>query len=229
MKNLASILVLLSLFTGSLFGQEKFSNQFQPKFTALFKDRSGAVVPGLKLVFKKGIALDVALTDINGKIDLRLLPGDYEITIENVVPSVFKAFLRIGGDNLLPNAPEFVIDTARVFPNDPSRPAILRSVDPLYPPYPVAVVRKYGHVAVKVRLGKDGKVISVHALNSQPLFLLAAATAARQFIFELSEKDPERVVDLSFVFLPLTRKDPDLIRYQNSYRILVSQELPYLP
>jgi TonB family protein len=220
-KIVTLIFVLLLTFTSSLLGQEKFSNQFQSKFTPIFKDLSGSVMPGLTLVFKKGGAQDTGITDINGEIDLQLFPGDYEITVENVDPGVFRAFLRIGGDHLLPNAPVFFIDTSRAFP-EIGRPAILMAVDPKYPPAARAV-RAYGEVMMTLKIDNEGKVTSATATSGNPLLRAAAANASRQFIFESSE-NIERNVELSFAFLPLKKKNTGLSRYHNPYRVIVPNE-----
>ena len=188
----------------------------------MFKDNSGAVIPGLTLVVKKGTAEDKGITDINGEIDLRLFPGDYEITLENVDPSVFRAFLRVGDDHLPPSDPVFFIDTSRAFP-ETGRPAILKAVDPKYPPAAIAV-RVHGEVRVVIKIDKGGNVNSATATSGNPLLRAAAVSASRQFIFESSEKDTERTVVLSFAFLRITKKDSGLSRYQSPYRIIVHSD-----
>lgn len=164
----------------------------------------------------------MGLTDINGEINLRLFPGDYEVTIENVDPNIFTAFLRIGGDNLLPSSPVFFIDTTQAFP-ETERPAIVKAVDPAYPPAAKAV-RAYGEVKVTVMIDHDGRVTSATATSGPPLLRAAAVVASRQFIFESSGKETERTVELSFAFLPIRKKDTSINRYQNSYRIIVHHD-----
>lgn len=222
MKFAATIFWSLLLLSSLSFGQEKPVLTQPQSVRAIFKDKAGGVVPGLRFVYKSVTSEAVAFTDINGELYFVLSPGDHEIVIDKVDPSIFRAFLRVGNDALLPNSPEFVIDTDKIFSTDKTRPRILKFVYPSYPPAARAV-RVLGEVSIVVTIDKNGKVISDEPINGSALLKPAARAAAKQFLFEDSESAAERKATLTFVFLPtpITERKKDLTRYENPYRLVV--------
>lgn len=191
-------------------------------FRAVFKDKSGAVIPGLRLVIKRGDVSETSFTDGNGYISANLHPGDYEITIANTDPSYFRAFIRLGNGALYLNPLEFVIDADGVFAPDKPRPAITKFVYPAYPPAARAV-RAMGEVTVTVVIDKEGKVISGKPISGHPLLKGVSRTAAAQFLFEPSPDIAQRTSTLCFVFLPSVKKQ-DVRRYENAYRLVIANE-----
>jgi TonB family protein len=222
MKNLFLILLSLIFLSSVVPGQTRLLYSGDHTFTAVFKDNTGAVIPGLPLHYKRGDLTDADITDINGEIAPRFAAGDYEITIDKMDPWFFRAFIRVGNDALPPNPLEFILDTDRLFPRDATLPPVKKSATPQYPPAARAV-RAFGEVVVLVKIDKAGAVVSEEAIMGHPLLKAASRAAARQFLFEASEKDGERTVKLTFVFVPLGSDDKkkDVKRYENPYRILV--------
>jgi hypothetical protein len=75
---------------------------------------------------------------------------------------------------------------------------------------------------VQVKIDKTGKVVSGKAISGHALLKAASLAAARQFLFEPSEKEGERTIDLSFVFDPQgSNGKKDVKRYDSPYRILI--------
>jgi TonB family protein len=202
-------------------GQTRLLYSGDHTFTAVFKDTTGAVIPGLPLHYKRGDVTDGDITDINGEIAPKFAPGDYEITLDKMDPLLFRAFIRLGDGGLAPNPLEFIVDTDRLFPQDATLPPVKKSVTASYPPAARAV-RAFGEVVVQVKIDKAGAVVSEEVTSGHPLLKTASRTAAKQFLFEPAEKDGDRTVNLTFVFVPArSEKKKDVKRYENPYRILV--------
>jgi hypothetical protein len=223
-KFLLTGFIFLSL-TGILSAQGDFFYG-DNSFRAVFKDKSDAVIPGLRLVIKRGDVSATRLTDINGNISANLHPGDYEITIADTDPSYFRAFIRLGNGALYLNPVEFAIDADGAFAPKKPRPAITKFVYPSYPPAAKAM-RVMGEVSVTVIIDKEGKVISGNPLSGHPLLKSASWAAAAQFLFEPSADIAQRTAILCFVYLD-SAKTQDVRRYENPYRLAVANELTEL-
>jgi hypothetical protein len=139
MKNFFLVLLSLLFLSGVVRGQTRLLYSGDNTFTAVFKDNTGAVIPGLTLHYKSGDVMDSDITDVNGEIAPRFAPGDYEITVDKMDPWFFRAFIRLGDDALPPNPLEFIVDTDRLFPRDVTPSPVIKSAVPIFPPAARAV------------------------------------------------------------------------------------------
>lgn len=132
MKNFFLVLLSLIFLSGVVPGQTRLLYSGEHTFTAIFKDNTGAVIPGLPIHYKRGDVSDADITDVNGEIAPRFAAGDYEITIDKMDPSFFRAFIRLGDAALPLNPLEFIIDTDRLFPKNVTLPEVKKSETPPY-------------------------------------------------------------------------------------------------
>jgi len=225
MKKIAVLLFVLA-FAGIAFSQTLTAPEvpFRHRLKGTVKDRTSAVYVGIILRFKGEKEETSATANINGDFEVGLLAGRYTVTVDKINSESFIAFINIEENGLNPNDVEFMVDSSHAYCSDGaamSCPGILKSVKADYPPAARAV-RASGEVVVTVKIDKEGKVVSASAISGHALLKATSVAAARKFLFEPTEKDDERTIDLSFVFIPQSSNEKkDIKRYENSYRILV--------
>ncbi|MEP7213888.1 MAG: TonB family protein [Acidobacteriota bacterium] len=181
------------------------------------RDRDSLVLPAFSFnVAKTGEKDFSAITDINGRFEIAVSPGEYQIT-SSQLPAI-KVFLKISELGPNPQNLDLIADSSGVCAG--MRPAILKSVVPPFPPAARAV-RALGQVTVTVSIGQDGKVLSAKAISGHPLLRRAAEVAAKQFLFEPSPENAERTQTLSFMFFEPGAERKEIPRFSCPYRILV--------
>ena len=225
MKNLSiAFLVTFWFVTNAFAQQDTMSGDY--KLKGIVKDQNSAVMMGVNLYFQKGEQNRTFATDINGKFEIGLQPGEYVITVNKANSSNFKAFIKIEANGLNPNNLEFILDPSRVCCFTQSGVPYPKPTSLPKPPYPAAAraVRARGEVVVDIRIGKDGKVISAKAESGHPLLRAASLVGARNSKFETSEQEVERESKLMYVFLGDADEKKGLIRYSNPYRIEIVSE-----
>jgi TonB family protein len=217
-KLLFAFTMLVFCLVSANFAQEKpVENQFEFKGTV--KDKNSAVFAGIPLFFKSNGQETFVSTDVNGEFSIKLLPGNYEITVRKTLSETFRGFIYIQENGLNPNNVEFIIEPNEICgaSGEKSCPKIIKFIKP---PYPAAAraIRAEGEVVVEVNIDKKGKVISANPLSGHPLLKAYSVTAAKQNLFEASENDDMRTVKLTYVYLQ-PQNDKKLPHYSNSYRI----------
>ena len=219
-------LFLLFIFLASLafnISAQTSEKTFQLK--GVVKDKNSGVITGLPLYFKNGDKISSVWTDINGKFSTKLSPGNYEITVGKNFSDKFIAFVNIAENGLNPDNVEFNIDVDSDFCGKSSKEACPKIIKSDLPKYPAAAraVRAMGLVQVKVKIDRQGQVISAQAISGHPLLKRASENSATKFLFESSEIE-EREQILLFVFTPFEEKDENIKRYSNPYRIEIMDE-----
>lgn len=221
-KLLAAFALLVFCFAAALAQKRNAQNEYE--FTATLKDKNSAVFAGVGVVISSGAGKEIAVTtDINGKFAAWLAPGKYEITVRKTLSETFRAFVVIQEKGLNPNNVEFVIEPNPVCCGAVSEKLYPKITKFVKPPYPAAAraVRATGEVLVDVVIDQAGKVVAAEAVGGHPLLRYVSVTAAKQSLFEPSEKTEERRAQLTFVFLsdsPGSEKvDPN--RYATPYRV----------
>lgn len=218
-KLLFAFTLLVFCFVGANFAQEKIVEN-QIEFKGTVKDTNSAVFVGIPLFFKSNGQETFVSTDINGEFSIKLLPGNYEVTVRKTISEKFIAYIFIQENGLNPNNVEFVIETNPICcgtSGEKPYPKIIKSIEPKYPAAARAV-RAFGEVVVSVKIDKEGKVVSADIISGHPLLKAVSVQAAKQSLFEASEND-EREAKLTFVFLLSQKEKENLKRYSNSYRI----------
>jgi Gram-negative bacterial TonB protein C-terminal len=216
-KSLFTFTLLIFCFVGANFAQEK---GWQFEFKGIVKDKNSAVFAGVPLFFKSNSQEVVVSTDINGEFSIKLLPGSYEVTFRKTISEKFIAFISIQENALNPNNVEFVIESNQLCcqtSDGKPYPKIIMLPKPLYPAAARAV-RAFGEVVVSVEIDKEGKVTSANAVSGHPLLRSISLVSAKGCLFETSENDIVRQVNLTYVYL-LPENDKNLSHYSNPYRI----------
>jgi TonB family protein len=226
-KSLFAFTLLVFCFVTMNFAQEK---GWQFEFKGIVKDKNSAVFAGVLLFFKSNGQETFVSTDINGEFSIKLLPGNYEVTVRKTISEKFVAFINIQENALNPNNVEFVIEPNQLCcetSDGKPYPKILKSLEPKYPPAALAV-RAVGEVTVNVKIDKEGKVISAKVTTGHPLLRKASEQSATQFLFEPSENESERELNLTFVFIPFEEQKENVKRFSNPYRIEVIGKKPII-
>jgi TonB family protein len=224
-KSLFAFTLLIFCFVGANFAQEK---QWQFEFKGIVKDKNSAVFAGVPLFFKSNSQETFVSTDVNGEFSIKLLPGNYEVTVRKTISEKFIAFINIQENALNPNNVEFVIEPNPVCcgtSEGKPYPKIVKSIEPKYPPAALAV-RAIGEVVVNIKIDKEGKVVLAKAISGHPLLRRASEQSATQFLFEPSESEGERELNLTFVFIPWEEPKENVKRFSNPYRIEVIGRKP---
>ncbi|MGI8813622.1 MAG: energy transducer TonB [Pyrinomonadaceae bacterium] len=181
------------------------------------RDSDSLVLPALFFRIAKAGDKDFSsMTDMNGRFEIAVSPGDYQLTSSEI--PAFKAFLKISELGPIPQTVDFTVDSAGLCVG--RGPAILKSIVPKFPPAAQAV-RASGLVIVAINIGSDGKVLSAKAISGHPLLRRAAEVASQQFLFESSTENAERTASLSFLFLIDDSEKKEIPRFSCPYRILV--------
>jgi TonB family protein len=212
------IVLLLVIFNGLGFayGQSPISWQWLHGIVKTPKDE---VVAGVTLHFG-GTETNYTSSNINGEFEIRLKPGEYDLSIAKYDLPNYRLHLKITDGPLNPDNIRITID--------PEKYCCLTASDSFPKPitipksiYPAAAraTRATGEVFVDVEIGKDGTVISAKALAGRPLLQRAAEMAARSARFEASEGPQPRTAVITYVFLARGKPRPELQRYANPYRI----------
>jgi TonB family protein len=223
MRKIFFFLTISFCFINFISAQEKVEKQYELK--GVVKDKNFGVIAGLPLFFKSNNIETFVSTDLNGEFSIKLLPGNYEVTVKKNISETFAAFIKISGDELNPNYVEFNIETNPVCCGTVSEityPEILNSVTPKYPAAARAV-RALGEVSVNVKVDNQGKVTEAKAISGHPLLRQASVNSAKEFLFSSSEIK-ERELFLTFVFLLPFVERKNINRYSNPYRIEVVGE-----
>ncbi|HQU93709.1 MAG TPA: carboxypeptidase-like regulatory domain-containing protein [Pyrinomonadaceae bacterium] len=196
------------------------------KITGKIVDTKGLPIAGAYLIVtKNGVARSFA-SNTEGNFELRLKPGDFEVTVNRSNSKTFKLFLRVPEVDPSPDGLRIVLDPAfnccvsdegKTFPKPTSLPR---------PPYPPAAraVRASGEVEVVVKLATDGSVESAEARSGHPLLRAAATAAARKSKFEPPDANESSTLILVYVFLPYDDKESTIVRYKNPFRIEIFGE-----
>jgi TonB family protein len=189
--------------------------------TGKVTDIAGRPMSWINLDVRKGDSDLIFHTGLDGKFNIALKPGSYEIEVNKTNSRTFHAFISITAEGPNPDDVTFVLDpddACCVFA-DGSRypkPIVLPR-----PPYPAAAraVRAAGEVEIEVVVESDGTVSSATARSGHPLLRSASLLAARAAKFEPSPADGKRSLVLTFVFLGESDATKDTMRYENAYRI----------
>ena len=221
-KQFAHIAIVL-LSAVNIFAQTN-TNPEPYRLRGTIIDQHGAVVPSLSLSFKN--EKSGTMTDINGRFEMPLAPGDYEMTASEIPDEKFRVFIKITDDQMNLQFMELIADASSLcrfeFKGKP-QPKILQSVVPAYPAAAKAV-RAGGTVSVTLVVDRDGKVSSAKAVSGHPLLRAASEIAAAKFLFETSDDPSPREAILQFIFLVSSDKKADIKRFECPYRILVVGE-----
>lgn len=111
---------------------------------------------------------------------------------------------------------------------DDGRPQVIRSVAPVYPPLAKMVRGASGTVKVEVRIDDKGKVVRASVKEGHPLLQASAATAARQWEFALSASKEERLVTLTFVFIPTFVQKDTRTSFVSPYQVEIVASPPHI-
>lgn len=222
------ISILLTIFSATVFlyavsTQIPFSaSQNGYKFTGSLRNPKNEVLVGVPLNFKSGEKTLVTSSDIWGKFSVNLPTGDYEVITDRGFSETFIAYIKIDESGINPQDVKFIIEPNENLCGDKANkgcPTIITAVKPPYPPAAKAV-RAWGQVVVIVKIDPEGKVTSAIAESGHPLLRKASESAARASIFETSVNESERIVKLSYIYLP-DDKQKGLEYFSNPYRIEV--------
>lgn len=219
MKKFFCVLFVLC-FACANFAQEKIVEK-QHEFKGVLKNKDSAVFAGTALLFNNNGKETSVLTDINGEFSIRLLSGNYEVTVRKTISETFKAYVFIQENGLNPNNVEFIVEPNPICCGTSLEKPYPKIVKLPKPPYPAAAraVRAMGEVVVEVKIDKEGKVSSANASSGHPLLRAASVQAAKQSLFESFESDEPREVKLTFVFLQVQNEKDNIKRYSNLYRV----------
>jgi TonB family protein len=226
MKKLSLSVSLILLLAGLAFSQTFRGPEipFRHRLKGTVTDQTSAVYSGITLYFKSERGSDAVSANINGKFETDLLAGKYTVTVNKINSESFIAYLNIEENGLNPNDVEFIVDSSNANCDGPaakSCPKILNSVKAAYPPAARAV-RADGEVVIGVKIDKEGKVVSASTESGHPLLRSTSMTAARGFLFEVSDSADTREVRLTFVFMGGMKETEGVRRYSNPYRIEIN-------
>ena len=213
-KFLFALILLVSCFIATNFAQEKPA-EWQFEFKGILKDKTSAVFAGVPLFFNNNGKETFVSTNINGEFSIKLLPGNYELTVRKTLSETFKAYVNIHENAVNPNNVEFVVEPNQVCcqtSDGKPYPKILKSIEPKYPPAALAV-RAIGEVVINVKIDKEGKIVSAKVISGHPLLRKASEQSATQFLFEPSENEGERELNLTFVFITFEEQKKNIKRY----------------
>ncbi len=219
MKKLLILLWLALLFVTSVFAQTT-SNTKKYKFKGVIKNQDSDVIAGANLYFKTGEKKFTVVTDINGEFRTELVTGDYEITVNDVLSRSFKAFIKIRDEVANPNDVSFIVKTNKnpcgLAENEicPKPIKISKSI------YPAAAraANITGEVNVKVKINKNGKVISAEAIG-HPILRGSTIKAIQTTKFESFDEDKEMKFYMTYVFLHTMNEKKNIEKFTNLYRI----------
>ena len=219
--NIRALFLLIATAT-SAFAQQKTHT-----LHGTVTDPRGAVIGGVRLMFKSGDKIVWAASDVNGDFQASLAPGNYEATADSPDLYKFTAFINIGSEGLNPDRVNFSIDPSSICCRSKSGVPFPKALSLPKPPYPPAAraVRASGEVVISVKIDGAGFVTSSSALNGHPLLRQAAQAAARGARFETSESTPERDANLTYVFLTDTAEKPGVHRFDTPFRIKVYSDV----
>lgn len=109
---------------------------------------------------------------------------------------------------------------------DDGHPQVVRAVAPVYPTLARMVRGASGTVKVEVRIDDKGKVVRASVKEGHLLLQASAATAARQWEFALSASKEERLVTLTFVFIPLRVQKDTRTSFVSPYQVEIVASQP---
>jgi TonB family protein len=227
MKKFLYVFVLLVFcFIASNFAQEKTAEK-QFEFKGILKDKNSSVFAGTPLFFNGNGKETFVSTNINGEFSIKLSPGNYELTVRKTLSETFKAYLSFQENALNPNNVVFVIEPNPICCGTSFEKPYPKILLLPRPPFPAAAraVRAAGEVVVEIKVDKDGKVISANAVSGHPLLRSASVQAAKNALFEATESDEPRIVQLTYVYLE-SEKEREVKRYSNLYRVEIIGEIP---
>lgn len=174
------------------------------EFTAIFKDRQGAVLVLQDIEFASESGTESRTTDNFGRIWLKLRPGVYRLSITPEHADNFNAFIKITENGPNPRDVMFDVDGCEICCGDCKEKEWPRPVFLAKPPYPVTAnaVRAFGAVNVQVVIAPDGSVTNASAVSGHPLLRAVSAAAARASKFEATSDKSERncVITYGFFF-----------------------------
>ncbi|HEY2865882.1 MAG TPA: energy transducer TonB [Pyrinomonadaceae bacterium] len=162
-----------------------------------------------------------ASTDLNGEFQMRLKPGEYDLTASKFDAPDFRLHVNITDGPLNPDNLTIVLDPGRFCcrtPNGSGFPTPISIPKSSYPPAARAV-RATGEVFIAVEIDKGGHVTSANSMSGNPLLRRAAEIAAKGALFEPSDSVPIRPAVLAYVFLPSKEQREGIRKYSNPFRI----------
>lgn len=193
------------------------------KVTGVVRTKSGEIIPGLNLFVDSGTKQWAFLSDENGEFTMALPNGDYRVTANSQNSRDFQLFLHLVDGSPAPTDLVLTFDPATTCcsaTNGTPYPQPTSLSSPKYPPAARAV-RARGEVTVRVTIAPGGDVLAADAINGHPLLKKAAEAAAKSSKFEATMTGESREAMLTYVFLGNENTHPDVIRYQNPFRIYV--------
>lgn len=226
MKKVLTLTLLILLFVITVFLQTD-SSEKRFLLKGSVKNQNSEVIAGAILYFKKDESRFRVVTDINGDFQTELTAGDYEITVNELLSKTFKKSIKIGEKGKKPKKVTFTINTNKNpcgLEENETCPKLLKIPKPVYPKAAVAA-NITGEVIVKVKINKEGQVITAIAENGHPLLKNTSILATQKAKFETDEIVEFREFQLTYVFLHSKDKKENLKRYTNLYRIVTFNDL----
>ena len=217
MSKIFQLLLLTSIFCVNFVFAQSETVPFRLKGTIV--DQDLAVVPALSLFIRNGDKVFGSSTDINGRFDIALSTGNYEIDSSEAELKLFLKISEFGPNpqnlNLTVNSSKLCLSESKTY----SYPRIIKSFIPDIPAAAQAV-RVSGRVSVQLHVSPDGRVTSAQAISGHPLLRGASERAAKQFEFEAVSTNDVRKVLISFDFTEVGSIQ-DVKRFECPYRIIV--------
>lgn len=223
---LIRITLFFLLFTAGMAVNAQDQNK-EIKVVASVVDKTGLPIPGMSLyVSNTGVKGSYGFaTDITGRVELRLKPGNNEITTNRTVDPNYRLFILIPDSGPIPGEIRIMVDPQRFCCSSAVGvvfPPVLNLPKPPYPPAARAV-RASGEVVVDVEIDETGAVTKAAAVSGHPLLRAASAAAAKNAQFN-AQSPGTRTFSLTYAFFLGDEKLEKEPRYTNPYRIEVMSD-----
>lgn len=221
MKKSLILPVILLIFVSSIFAQTT-SKEKKYEFKGVIKNQDSAVIGGANLYFKNAEQKFTVVTDINGEFKTKLVTGDYEITVNDVLSKTFKAFMKIRDEGANPNNVSFIVKTNKNLcglADNETCPTPISLPKPIYPAAARAT-NTSGEVVIKIKIDENGEVISATKISGHPLLVSSALSASKQLSFDTSDNLLDKEIEVTYVYVLPDIDEKNLNSYSTPFRFV---------